>query len=192
MAHAGGVGQVLNSYPEATLHGDVSDLHLVFPRFADRQFYADPGERFDLGGLEIEVVEGVFRDMIHSRWFFETTNRVLFPGDGFAYGHWHEDGACDKFVEDAPTVEISKQMERFGFLAFIWTQYVDIEPYIARLEELVDELDCSMIAPSHGLPIRDRQLTMPKIREGLQLMSTVAARAAADAAAVDTESAGCL
>jgi flavorubredoxin len=171
MAHAGGLGHLLDRFPDATVHGDVSDLHLVFPQFAERQHFAEPGERFDLGGTEIAVVESVFRDLVCSRWFFDTRSRVLFTGDGFAYGHYHADAACGHFVEEAPDLDMVHQMRRYGVTAFHWTQYVDIEPFIERLDELLlGELDVNAIAPGHGLPIGDPRTTMPQIEAGLRGM----------------------
>jgi flavorubredoxin len=170
MSHSGGVGHLLARYPDATVHGEVSDLHLVYPQYADRQHFADPGDRFELGGRDIVVAESVFRDLVHSRWFFETTSRVLFVGDGFAYSHWHEDGACGRFAEEVPTLEIEQQMGLYAFAAFHWTQFVDLEPYISRLDQLLDELDVALIAPTHGLPIGDPEATMPQIRAGLRAM----------------------
>jgi glyoxylase-like metal-dependent hydrolase (beta-lactamase superfamily II) len=162
MGHAGGVGHLLERYPEATVHGDVSDLHLVFPQFADRLHFADP---------EIVVVESVFRDLLASRWYFDTKRRVLFPGDGFAFSHFHTDAACGLLAEEASTVDITAGMAHFAIAAFHWTQFVDIEPYIARLDELLRELAPDMIAPTHGLPIGDPAATMPIVKAGLRAMS---------------------
>jgi flavorubredoxin len=174
MAHAGGVGLVLDRYPQATAHGDVSDLHLVFPEVADRLHFADPGDRFDLGGTEIVVVESVFRDLVSSRWFFDTRRRALFPGDGFAYSHDHEDGACGCFAEEATNVDVSEGITEFAERAFHWTGFVDIEPYIARLDAVIfDELRPVLIAPTHGLPIGDPAATMPAINAGLRAMSAL-------------------
>jgi flavorubredoxin len=171
MAHSGGIGLMLDRFEGAWALGDVSDHHLVFPQFADRLRFADPGERFDLGGTELVVVEGVFRDLVHSRWFFETRSRVLFPGDGFAFSHYHDDGACGCLAEEAPNVSIVSNMARFAKAAFHWTQFVDIEPYIDRLDTLIfEELEASMIASTHGLPIGDPAATMPVVREGFRFM----------------------
>jgi flavorubredoxin len=171
VAHAGGVGLLLDRFPDATAHGDVSDLHLVFPQFADRMHVADPGERFDLGGTEIQVVEGVFRDLVHTRWFFDTSRRVLFPGDGFAYSHYHDDGACGCFAEEVPEIDLVGNVARFAYAAFHWTKYVDVEPYIERMEQLVfEELGANVIAGTHGLPIGDPAATFPTIREGFRAM----------------------
>jgi hypothetical protein len=169
MAHSGGTGVMLNRYPSLLARGEMTDLHLVFPQFADRLGFLDPGDRIDLGGTEIVVVEGVFRDLLYSRWYFDTRRRILFPGDGFAYGHYHEDGACGHFAEEVPSLDIPHGVKRFTQSAFHWAEFVDIEPFLARLDELVfDELDVTMIAPSHGLPIREPLKTMPEIRAGLR------------------------
>jgi flavorubredoxin len=170
MSHCGGVGSVLDRFPQATAHGEISDLHLVFPQLEDRMFFAEPGERFDLGGTEIVVLESVFRDLMYSRWYFDTKRKVLFPGDGFAYGHLHDAVDCGHFAEETQELDIVSQMARFAFAAFHWTLYVDIEPYIERLDALLEEYDVQMIAPTHGLVISDLDATMPTVREGFRAM----------------------
>ena len=158
-------------WPEVTVHGDMSDFHLVFPEYADRLHWAENGERFDLGGTEIVVVESVFRDLVYSRWFFDTKRHALFPGDGFAYAHHHEEGACGHLAEEVPEMNISEEMKFFAEVAFHWTNYVDIDPYIARLRELMfDELDVWVVAPTHGLPIGDPRATMPTVEAGMRTM----------------------
>jgi flavorubredoxin len=172
MAHAGGVGEILARYTDASVYGDVTDLHLVFPDCASRMLFANPGDRFDLGGTSIVVIESVFRDLVHSRWYFDTERRVLFPGDGFAYSHYHEDGACGHFAEEVPGLDIPEGVRRFTQSAFHWTQFVDMQPYLDRLEELVvTELGATIIAPTHGLPIGNPHATMVQIREGFSIES---------------------
>ena len=173
MSHCGSVGRLLRRYPEAHTYGEISDLHLVYPGFEDRIHFCEPGETFDLGGREILTVESVFRDLIHSRWFLDTKERVLFPGDGFAYSHVHDDKECGLFAEEAPKVDIPTQMQRFATLAFHWTGYVDIEPYVQRLDDLFVELGVEIVAPTHGLPIRDAKNSMPIFREGFRGMSDI-------------------
>jgi flavorubredoxin len=175
--HAAGVGRILQRYPDARAVGGTMDLHLAFPQYADRFQILDPGESVDLGGTELLAVEGVIRDMPYTRWAFDTRRRVLFPGDGFAYAHYHAAGQCGAFAEEAETLDLPDMAAMFAEIALYWTRFVDLEPYIARLDSLVDELDVALIAPTHGLPIADLAATLPKIREGLRLGSSRRGRA---------------
>jgi flavorubredoxin len=171
-AHSAGVGHLLAHHAEASAHGDVTDLHMVFPEHLERMRFADPGDRFDLGGREILVVEGLFRDLITTRWFWDSGSRALFTGDGISYGHYHTDSACGMCIEEAERVDVPQQMKFFGVSAFHWTKFVDIEPYADRLDEIVfGELHAELVLPTHGLPVTDPAATMPKIREGLIAMS---------------------
>jgi flavorubredoxin len=174
--HCSGLGRLLERYPDTVAYGDGRDLHLVFPQYADRLRTFDPGDTLHLGGTEFVAVEAVIRDMPYTRWGFDTSRRVLFPGDGFAYSHYHEDGHCGCLAEEAPSLDLPDMTALFAELALYWTQFVDLEPYIARLDELLfDELHVELIAPTHGLPIGDLQATLPKIRDGLRLGSAGAA-----------------
>jgi flavorubredoxin len=168
--HCAGVGRLLERYPSVVACGDVSDLHLVFPQFTDRFVRLDPGNEIDLGGTRFQVVEAVFRDLVTTRWGFDTSRRVLFAGDGFSYSHYHDEGQCGAFAEEASELALPDMIALFAELAFYWTRFVDLEPYIARLDELLfDELDVALIAPTHGLPIRDPAATLPAVRDGLRL-----------------------
>jgi flavorubredoxin len=170
MAHAGNTGLFLEDFPGSIAVGDVTDMHLVFPEYADRFEFADPGARYDLGGTEIVVVEGVFRDMVSSRWFLDTGSKVLFTGDGYSFSHYHEDGACGHLAEEIEDFDIPPSLSRFSDAAFYWSNFVDIEPVIARMDEVVfGELGATLIAPSHGLPIGDPAITVPYIKEGLRI-----------------------
>jgi flavorubredoxin len=167
--HCADFGRMLERYPDAVAVGDASDLHLVFPNQADRLRPSAPGDRLDLGGREIVIVEAVFRDYIYTRWAFDTQERVLFTGDGLAYTHYHEAGHCGSVAEEVPDLNLPDMTALFSELAFTWTRYVDIEPYIERMDHVIfEELNVSIIAPTHGLPITDPLGTMPAVREGLR------------------------
>jgi flavorubredoxin len=168
--HAGGIGHFLTRFENAIACGGVSDLHLIFPQFADRFHFSDPGDAFDLGGRELLTVEPVFRDLPYSRWAFDTRARALFAGDGFAFTHEHEEQHCGHLTEECvPPLDIPAMMALFAVSAFHWVEYVDIEPYLERLDELVlSELKAELILPTHGLPIGDPPTTLAHIREGLR------------------------
>ena len=96
---------------------------------------------------------------------------MLFPGDGFAYSHYHEDGHCGQTAEESPSLDLPEMTALFAELALYWTRFQDLEPYIARLHELLDELDVRIVAPTHGLPIADLPRILPEIVSGLRLGS---------------------
>lgn len=73
---------------------DVRDLHPSFPGHEDRLRRLPIGESIDLGGMEFVCLEPVIFDLPSTRWGFDTGSRMLFPGDGFAYSRYHEDGHC--------------------------------------------------------------------------------------------------
>jgi flavorubredoxin len=175
--HSAGLGRLLARYPRTMACGDMSDLHLVFPEFADRLWQLDPGDEVDLGGTRLLVSEAVFRDFPGTRWAFDTRRRVLFAGDGFSYSHYHQAGHCGCLAEEAGDIEIPDLTALFAEAAFSWTRHVDIEPYVERLERLVfDELEAVFLAPTHGLPIGDPRSTLPRVVEGLRIGSATASR----------------
>jgi flavorubredoxin len=162
---------VLARHPEVEVCGDVRDFHLFFPGLTDRFRPMAVGESLDLGGTEFVIVEAAIRDLITTQWGFDTSRRVLFPGDGFAYSHYHEAGMCGHTAEEAPELALADMSGLFAELALYWTRFSDMEPHIAQLRGLLEELDVALIAPTHGLPITDLELTVPVVLDGLRLAS---------------------
>jgi flavorubredoxin len=167
--HAGGVGRLLDRFPDAVAVGGVHDLHLAFPDQADRIMLVDDGTSIDLGGRTVTVLPAAIRDLVNTQWAFDSGARVLFPGDGFAYSHYHEDGHCGKTAEESPNLDIPDMTALFAELALHWTTLCDIELYIARLDGMLDDLAVETVAPTHGLPITDLGATVPLVRQGLRL-----------------------
>ena len=165
--HSGGLGRILNRYPEATLCGDICDYHLAFPQYADRMLAMHGGDEIDLGNRTFALVEPVIRDLRTTWWGFDKQERVLFPGDGFAYSHYHEDGHCGLFAEEAISLDLPEVSAVFADRALFWTKFTDMNIYVDRLQWLLDTLDVKVIAPTHGLPILNPALTVPKVKEGL-------------------------
>ena len=165
--HSGGLGRMLQRYPDLTVHGDISDYHLAFPQHADRLRSMEVGDEIDLGGRSFVAVEPVIRDLRTSLWGFDTGSRVLFPGDGFAYSHYHWDGHCGLVAEEATSLDLAETLAVFAQLALFWTNFAEMNIYCDKLEELIETLDVKVVAPTHGLPILDIPRTMPKVRAGL-------------------------
>jgi flavorubredoxin len=174
--HCGGLGRVLTRFPAAILVGDVSDYHLAFPQLEHRMRMMKEGDEIDLGGRSFRAVEPVIRDMRTTWWGFETRDRVLFPGDGFAYSHYHEDGHCGLVAEEAASLDLQDTTAVFADLALWWTKWADMRNYCTRLDHLMAMLDVKTVCPTHGLVITDVARTMPKVKEGLLYGSSVAER----------------
>ncbi len=110
----------------------------------------------------------MIRDLRTTWWGFDTKERVLFPGDGFAYSHYHEDGHCGLTAEEAISLDLPDVSSTFADLALFWTKFADMNVYCGRLDELIERLDVRYIGPTHGLPITDVKGTVPKVQQGLK------------------------
>jgi flavorubredoxin len=168
--HSGSLGRLMAKFPEAVACGHVAEYHMVFPQYEDRMIEMEIGESVDLGGTSIEILEAPFRDYIYTRWFLDTSKKVLFSGDGFSYSHYHGVGHCGHVAEEAPELALPEATALFSEKAFWWTQFVDIAPYVDRLEWLLESTGAKTLAPTHGLPVRDIPKTLPDLIKGLRMM----------------------
>jgi flavorubredoxin len=166
--HSSGIARVLRRHPEVEVCGDVRDYHLFFPQYADRLRPMEPGDALDLGGRSIEIVEALIWDLPSTQWAFDDAERVLFPGDGFAYAHYHEAGMCGSLAEEAGDLRVAEMTGLFADLALYWTRFTDMRPYTERLAQMIDRRGVELIAPTHGLPIANPGLTVPTVLAGLQ------------------------
>ncbi|MBV6307130.1 MBL fold metallo-hydrolase [Candidimonas humi] len=171
--HSGGLGRILHRYPGVLLCGDISDYHLAFPQYVDRMRSMREGDELDLGDRSFVIVDSVIRDLRTTWWGFDKKERVLFPGDGFAYSHYHEDGHCGLFAEEAISLDLPEVSAVFADRALFWTKFTDMNIYVDRLQALLDKLDVKVIAPTHGLPILNPSQTVPKVKAGLLYGSSV-------------------
>lgn len=169
--HAANLGRLLDLYPEALAIGDVRDYHLFFPEVEDRLAVRAAGDRIDLGGRSVLLLEPAIKDLVSSLWAYDAQARVLFPSDGFAYMHHHQAGECWRTAEEAPDIPIAEFTALFNVYALYWTRFRDMEPYIDALDAVLAEHPTTVIAPAHGSPILDPAATLPKVKEGLRIGS---------------------
>jgi len=165
--HCGGFGRIMSRYPDVILCGDVSEFHLAFPQYEHRMRFLKEGDEIDLGGRSFRIVEPVIRDMRSTWWGLETRDRVLFPGDGFAYSHYHEDSHCGMVAEEAVSIDLEDATALFADLALWWTKWADMRNYVDRLQIFMDAHEVKTVCPTHGLVITDVARTMPRVMEGL-------------------------
>jgi hypothetical protein len=84
----------------------------------------------------------------------------------------HAAAQCRKLTEEIEGIDIASMMALYMVAAFHWVQYVDIEPFLARMKEMVlDELQVDLIAPTHGLVIGNPRATLPAIVDGMRTAS---------------------
>lgn len=170
--HAAGLAWFLDRFASARVCGDMHDYHLIFPDYVDRFLPMKIGDRLELGETQFVAMRAIIRDLHTTLWGFDTRSRALFPGDGFAYVHFHNARQCGHVAEEIPDLPLPEMTALFAELALHWTRYTDMTPYINDLVECVErELRPSVIGPTHGQPITDIARTFPKIVEGLQLGS---------------------
>ena len=169
--HVCGAGLLFERYPELISCGDPTDLDLMFPQIsAEQQIDLPVGGRLDLGGREFVVLQGAFVDGSSTLWGYDTGTKTLFSADGLSYGHYHEVGQCSQTAEEAgPTLDIPGMTAMFSDAAFYWTRFTDVEPYVAGLEALIEDLDVQLICPAHGLPVTDLPASMPLVYEGMRM-----------------------
>jgi hypothetical protein len=54
-----------------------------------------------------------------------------------------------------------------------WTKFANMDAYCDRLDHLIERLGVKTIAPTHGLPITDVKVTVPKVKAGLKAAALV-------------------
>ena len=71
-------------------------------------------------------------------------------------------------AEEATSLDLPDVSAVFADLALFWTKFANMDAYCDRLDHLIERLGVKTIAPTHGLPITDVSLTVPKVKEGLK------------------------
>lgn len=153
--HAGNTVGILRAHPEATLVApDVGSVHALYHLEDARK--VGPGDEIDLGGPRVRFHEAVFLDAPMSIWMSELGSRTLFPVDWLGFPHLG--GECGKLVGELEAeVSLSRLIEFHGRVMF-WYAYVDVPKVHAAIDRMMEELDVEVLAPAHGLVIREEPL----------------------------------
>lgn len=167
--HAGGVGILLENYPDAVAIGDVRNFHLYFPGLAERFRKTEIGEVIDLGGKTFTGIEPAIKDLHSTQWGLVPECNAIFTADGFAFAHYHRAGQCGKLAHEVEDLDIAGMSGLFVEQALNWQRFVDPEPFIEALRDLLDEHAVTTVCPTHGLPVTDVEAAMPDIYAGLRM-----------------------
>lgn len=150
--HAGNTRRVLAEYPDCTLvaprYGDGHALyHLEEARLVGE------GDAIDLGGRVVAFHEATFLDAPVSMWMTERTTNALFPVDWFGFPH--HDAERLSFVDEIEGDATVDRLVAFHGRVMFWYQYVDAGKVKREIDRLVDEYDPDLLAPAHGLVVRE-------------------------------------
>jgi flavorubredoxin len=179
-AHASNLPNLLEKFPAARVTGDLRDLHLYFPRYADRFVPRRAGDSLDLGGgTRIKFLEPAFKDLPATLWAYEERDRVLFTADGFAYAHhysadgsdepYHLEGECALTSSELIGAIAPQQMAFVLKAALYWSRFVEVTPLFANLERMLEANPPAVVAPAHGNVVVDLDDVMPVMKEAYRL-----------------------
>lgn len=169
--HAGNAGAILAEYPEATLVvSEYGVHHELFDVPEDARLVGD-GDAIDLGHRTVEFHAPTFFDHAMTVFMSEATTNTYCTADWFGYEH--SGSNCLRFA-DEQTLAIDceydvapGQLNRHGGYAFVWFRYADPAKIDTRIDRFAAEHSPAIVAPAHGLPIRDR------VDDHLKLMKDV-------------------
>ena len=175
--HAGNLGKLLSKYPQAVATGDLRDYHLYFPDHVGQMRPVPHGTTIELGGgYRFTILDAIIEDLPNTVWGYEHKAQVLFPVDALGYGHLpqtpefpdeklHRAGECALFSSELhhpPALDLATYLTQSSLF---WSRYVEITPFMERLERLLQQYPAKLIAPAHGSVIDDLRVVMPVMRE---------------------------
>lgn len=150
--HAGNTHAILDEYPEATLvapaYGNDHELYHL-----DEGMHVTEGDSLDLGDAVVDFHEATFLDAPVSVWMSERETGTLFTVDWMGFPH-HDEETLQCVDELDGEFDTSRLVEFHGRVLF-WYQYVDVEKTNAEIDNLVEKFNPEIIAPAHGLVIRE-------------------------------------
>ena len=170
--HCGNLGRLAEKYPDLTIVGDTSEYHLYYPNIAESRLQtAGPGDRLELGGVAVEFLLAIWHDLPRTYWLWADGPDVLFCVDGlqFSHDHWADD--CGKVSDELSAVPAGAFIEVPAHDTIKWAVYSDMVGLGDQFDELVDQRQPKMFAPTHGAPILGDSL--PLIHNILDTIATM-------------------
>jgi flavorubredoxin len=167
--HAGNTFKIQREYPQTRLvaprYGDAHELYHL-----EDALKVGEGDVIDLGGFVLKFHEATFLDAPISVWMTEEKTRMLLPVDWI--GMPHMDGECLKCVDELDAVVDVDRLLQFHGRVFFWLQYVNASKIIAEIDRINRHFNPSIIAPAHGLVIRqDASRYMNMMKTVVQVIS---------------------
>jgi flavorubredoxin len=172
LPHSAALPLLMDTFPEATLIGDMSDYHLFYPEYMDRAQNVHAGDTLALGDKSVSFIDAAIRDLPGTLWAFEDTTQTMFVCDGFSITHTsdqlidpvsvgrelleleedepvHFEGECAQLTSELSNVDVSSAaliIER----ALYWSRYVKPDLLFGEVTRLFEQYPPKLVAPSHG------------------------------------------
>lgn len=173
LPHAGNAASIKRQYPGAELvtmaGGDHYSLHSL-----ENATLVSPGDIIELGQHSCEMVDPLFVDHGLSQWLYEKTTGLFFSAD---WGHNLHEPACNEcfmFLDEMEAHGYSDELfiddvKVNAWYQFPWLAWTDPDEIAAAVENLFQQYDVRIFAPSHGNIIRQNMPKyIPLLQEGMR------------------------
>jgi flavorubredoxin len=167
LPHMGNLPWLLQEHPGLRVVGDLRNYHLYLPEHRHRFEHRGRGDRIELGGRALVLLEAAIRDLPNTLWAYDTGGKALFVSDGFGYSHAHEAGQCGLTAEELPEEPSVDHTAWITYNALSWAPYVDPRRYFGRLDRLFEEWPVEILCPAHGSVVTRPELMIPIMKQGL-------------------------
>jgi len=152
--HCGNLGRLAEKYPELSVVGDVSEYDLYYPNIARASLQpTGPGDRIDLGGIEVEFLPAIWHDLPRTHWLWAAGPEALFCIDGLQFSHDHWANDCGKVSDELSAVPAGAFIEVPAHDTIKWAVYSDMQGLGEQFVRLVEQRQPRLFAPTHGAPI---------------------------------------
>lgn len=151
--HSGNAHPILEAFPEATLVAPAyGNLHELYHLEDAEQLGV--GDSIDLGGFEVTFEEAPVVDAPMTFWMSERTLDALFTVDWMCFPIMGREAL--QLADEVETDITVDRMVEFNGRVIFWLQYVDADVIKAEIERFIDDHPASVVAPTHGLVIREK------------------------------------
>lgn len=174
LPHAGNTGSLKRIWPKAQVvtaaGGENYDLHGL-----ENAMTAAPGDVIELGEHSVEMVDALFVDHGLSQWLFERKTGMMFTADWAHNLHEPAKCHCFKFLDEMLETGYDAQthvedIKVNAWYQFPWLAWCDADILCEAIDDLFEQYDVKILAPSHGNPIRkDFKQFIPALRDGMRL-----------------------
>lgn len=172
--HAGNTHTILKEHPETQLVVPKSGAGHGLFNVDENATHVEAKDSIDLGTHTVEFLDPVIYDHAMHTWMMELETKTLFTVDWM--GNHHLGDECLDFVDEIASPITRSRLQRHVAVAIAWLRFADPDRLIDDIEALLVEHDPRLIAPTHGLLIRENiEEYVSKATEAIRVIAEVEA-----------------